>query len=276
MKKLFTVQYSKTKDRFFLTEKDEPVQGIPFDVPIIDAENNTVIELGAIMVDTEVIQASKPSQLSFVNPFNNPFAGHNYGLLYNSYTFQQNNLAPSGWRVPTVSDFEELFSYVGIETNRAIVLIDNNSDFNEPSFNGNLNEYLFTLRATGYRTNSGTFQFIGVRTTLGTSELVDSQISRAFPFYGNSSIPSPTNYYAKSGVSLRLIKEDGELIDSIIDVEGNRYPVTKIGNQVWTAANWKSTKFNDGTDIPNLTDNSAWANTADPAYCAYNNDESLV
>jgi hypothetical protein len=75
------------------------------------------------------------------------------------------------------------------------------------------------------------FQFIGVRTTLGTSELVDSQIARAFPFYGNSSIPSPSNYYAKSGVSLRLIKEDGELIDSIVDVEGNRYPVTK---------NWKS------------------------------------
>jgi hypothetical protein len=65
MKKLFTVQYSQAQDKFFLTEKDEPVHGVPFDVPIIDTENNTVIELGAVMVDTEIIQASKTNSTKF-------------------------------------------------------------------------------------------------------------------------------------------------------------------------------------------------------------------
>jgi uncharacterized protein (TIGR02145 family) len=38
--------------------------------------------------------------------------------------------------------------------------------------------------------------------------------------------------------------------------------------------NLKTTKFNDGTDIPNVTDNSAWSNLKTPGYCWYNNDIS--
>jgi uncharacterized protein (TIGR02145 family) len=38
--------------------------------------------------------------------------------------------------------------------------------------------------------------------------------------------------------------------------------------------NLKTTKYNDGTAIPFITDNSAWANLTTPGYCWYNNDST--
>jgi uncharacterized protein (TIGR02145 family) len=38
--------------------------------------------------------------------------------------------------------------------------------------------------------------------------------------------------------------------------------------------NLKATKYNDGTDVPLIIDNSAWDNLTTPGYCWYNNDAS--
>ncbi|BBE18584.1 major paralogous domain protein [Aquipluma nitroreducens] len=56
------------------------------------------------------------------------------------------------------------------------------------------------------------------------------------------------------------------------DADGNNYPVVQIGNQLWMAENLKTTKYNDGTLIPNVTDNTNWMNLSTGAYCWYNND----
>jgi uncharacterized protein (TIGR02145 family) len=56
------------------------------------------------------------------------------------------------------------------------------------------------------------------------------------------------------------------------DNEGTSYKVIKIGTQVWMAENLKSTKLNDGTDIPLVTDGTTWGSLTTPGYCFYNND----
>jgi len=59
---------------------------------------------------------------------------------------------------------------------------------------------------------------------------------------------------------------------NITDVEGNSYKTVYIGKQQWMADNLKVSKYNDGTIIPNITDNSQWSNLTTGAWCYYNND----
>jgi len=61
----------------------------------------------------------------------------------------------------------------------------------------------------------------------------------------------------------------------LIDEDGNTYDVVVIGTQVWMAENLKTTKYSDGTSIPNVTDNTIWSNLTTPGYCWFNNDPTL-
>jgi uncharacterized protein (TIGR02145 family) len=61
---------------------------------------------------------------------------------------------------------------------------------------------------------------------------------------------------------------------SMTDQDGNIYKTIRIGTQVWMAENLRTTKYNDGTSIPYVTDNNIWAALTTPAYCWYNNNES--
>lgn len=63
----------------------------------------------------------------------------------------------------------------------------------------------------------------------------------------------------------------------VYDIDGNVYHYVKIGNQEWMVENFKSTKYADGTAIPNLTLNADWNAEDgtvghDGAYCWYDND----
>lgn len=58
------------------------------------------------------------------------------------------------------------------------------------------------------------------------------------------------------------------------DADGNRYKVCLFfeKRQLWFSENLKTTRYNDGTGIPNLTDNAAWASDSKGAFRYYNND----
>lgn len=68
----------------------------------------------------------------------------------------------------------------------------------------------------------------------------------------------------------KLMIEQG--LEKIYDADGNSYRVVKIGNQIWMAENLKTTKYSEGSKIPNVTNNSEWLNLKSGAYCWYQND----
>ncbi|PKM91020.1 hypothetical protein CVU82_04455, partial [Candidatus Falkowbacteria bacterium HGW-Falkowbacteria-1] len=51
-----------------------------------------------------------------------------------------------------------------------------------------------------------------------------------------------------------------------LDYQGDAYATIQIGAQCWFAENLKTTKYNDNTNISNITDNTAWQNDTTGAY----------
>jgi uncharacterized protein (TIGR02145 family) len=61
---------------------------------------------------------------------------------------------------------------------------------------------------------------------------------------------------------------------TVTDIDGNVYNTITIGSQVWLKENLKTTKYNDGAEIPNVIDNTEWGNLTSGAYCWYDNNEA--
>jgi uncharacterized protein (TIGR02145 family) len=64
------------------------------------------------------------------------------------------------------------------------------------------------------------------------------------------------------------------LYGTVTDIDGNIYPTVRLGEQEWTSRNLMTTRYNDGTQIPNLTANNEWISTTEGACCWYSNDEN--
>jgi len=58
---------------------------------------------------------------------------------------------------------------------------------------------------------------------------------------------------------------------TVTDADGNVYNTIKIGNQIWTVENLRTTTFNDGASIPHVSDSNAWHSLRSPGYCYYAN-----
>jgi uncharacterized protein (TIGR02145 family) len=63
---------------------------------------------------------------------------------------------------------------------------------------------------------------------------------------------------------------------TVKDIDDNIYKTVTIGTQVWMAENLRTTRFNDGTAIPLITENKGWTAMFSPAYFWYGNSEKGI
>jgi len=62
---------------------------------------------------------------------------------------------------------------------------------------------------------------------------------------------------------------------TVTDIDGNVYKTVTIDTITWMAENLKTTRYRNGDQIPNITENNSWYNLTSGAYCDYNNDINI-
>ncbi|MGV9003096.1 FISUMP domain-containing protein [Flavobacterium sp.] len=59
---------------------------------------------------------------------------------------------------------------------------------------------------------------------------------------------------------------------TVTDIDGNVYQTVVIGTQTWTQTNLNVSKYRNGDTIPQVTNQSTWANLTTGAWCYYQNN----
>lgn len=207
--------------------------------------------------------------LSSPNRNRKQLVAYGNGLLYNWYAVAEATFAPVGWHVPTDAEFTTLANALGGASVAGGKMKSTRTS--APYFSSNVgadNSSGFTAFGSGIRTESGTFPYLNLRVYYYTS--IGNQVNLRNTLI-SISIGGIIN--SKNGLSIRLISDSSTWYPgmTVTDKDGNKYPTVKIGDQVWLKSNWKCTKYNDGTAIPNVTVNATWAALTTPGYCSYNN-----
>lgn len=70
-----------------------------------------------------------------------------------------------------------------------------------------------------------------------------------------------------SGIEIKMVFREG----TVTDADGNIYQTVRIGKQIWTVENLRTTKYNDGSSITLETSELNWPNGSTGKYCFYNN-----
>jgi uncharacterized protein (TIGR02145 family) len=258
--------------------------------------NGSFIELtfsGDISTLTKTLSLylnSYPSQL--VNVIIGVNVGSGYGKLYNWYAITgltTTSIASTGWRVPTNADWSNLYTYLGGTVSSASGIytwtgvgnkLKESGTVHWNSPNAATNSSLFTGRGSGGRSYGATYQygsFYFIKNNkyiweLNTTTPMVNELS-----YNTSSV---RNYqtFKNEGLSVRLVREVGTVGNGVTgSYTGNNqivYTTIGIGTKEWLAEDLRETKYRNGVNINNITDNTQWHSATTGGYCSYNNDTS--
>lgn len=220
-----------------------------------------------------------------------------YGYLYNWYVTQGTGNASitssDTWKVPTYTQIDDLITYIGGSSVAGGKLKTTILEYCNNSLAGT-DDYNFKLNCNS-RDSDGIFS--KQYTYITTTTEANPSLQKVMIVVSANNGLYPISYTSKeNGCVIRLVRSyvegelnkagqvttntnnsnDGNYMADYIGNDGQSYPTVKIGTQVWLAVNLAETKLRDGSLIPNVTDNSAWAALTTGARCAYNNLESNV
>lgn len=127
-----------------------------------------------------------------------------YGCLYNFYAVNSGKLAPEGWHVATLQDYNDLVQYLG-GVNIAGGSLKFNLLWNEPNIGAN-NCSGFTAYPSGYRQGSGEFQLIGEQAYYWTSTY-ESNGAYVMTLSNQTAGIGRVLSYSNNGFSVRCVKD---------------------------------------------------------------------
>jgi uncharacterized protein (TIGR02145 family) len=200
--------------------------------------------------------------------------------------------APNTWVVPSDVDWTTFTTYLGgesvaggkLKTICTNPFTTNNGLWLSPNILAT-NEVNWVGVPGGNRNNDGPFSLIGIEGYWWSSTEFNTSSAWNRNMRYNSSNVFNNNFSKRNGFSIRLVRlatsaeqllpdgttsNDNPLLPHYVG-NSRTYITVKIGTQVWTAQNLIDEQYNDGSLIPEITDNTAWSNLTTGARCSYNN-----
>jgi uncharacterized protein (TIGR02145 family) len=156
-----------------------------------------------------------------------------YGRLYNWHQVMSSDFCPAGWRVPTEADIDILIA-----------------------------ELLGAAVAGGHMKEVGESHWntpnLGADDSGGFRALPGGKFDTLFELLGDN--------------CLLWLQDEVSDFYPLMDLDGNIYTSVIIGSQEWIVENLKTTKYADGSAIPQIHTNFAWQADTEGAFAWYNDD----
>lgn len=204
-----------------------------------------------------------------------------FGYLYNKYAINNvSGIAPTGWHVPTTTEWDVLAAYVATSVGgklKSTKTLPVPLGWTYPNTSAT-DTYGFGMLPGGFIDDTGTFGNVNNNGYMWlANEIAGDPYMVTFNY--NAATATYSDTIDNVGASVRFVMDDPTVWYegyTVTDVSGNVYPTVKIGSQVWTAANFMSTKYNDAHSMFNPSDGADFTIDTTGAYIVYNTDVNNI
>lgn len=204
--------------------------------------------------------------------------GSGIGSFTSSLTGLKNNTKYYVRAYATNIDSTYYGNEINFNTASGIITISSVAASNITGTNARLGGYISALGGSSI-IESGICWSININPTIEDNKVSTSnKIIGTYSATASGLTPNTTYHFRAYATNSAGVYYGNELTFKtstvVTDADGNIYNTVTIGTQTWMVENLKTTKYNDGTSIPMITNFTSWSTLTTPAYCWYANDAS--